>query len=192
MTKATTTVTTVVFPDRPLPESVPLGTSEDVAWPKAYNDEERRDLVREIRSELDGHQRRVCRIYSWDRPCRSMMVYEHDDLTGGYAWISLGEQEFPPQGMWAVAEFGHGALSFYDQEGGRFRLYVSSNDVPFSSPPIMRHDTSDDSLFPRVSVLPLGQFHATIEQYILSGQRPGNVGWIEVEQGDLPRLDPRW
>ena len=185
---AGTMVTTVVFPDRPLPESVPLGTREDVAWPKAYTDEQRRDLIREIQSELDGQQRRGCRIYSWDRPCRSMMVYQHDEFTGGDAWISLGEQEFPPQGMWAFAEFGHGALSFYDHS----RLYVSSNDEPFSDPPIMRYDTSDDSLFPRISVLPLEQFHAAIEQYILTGQRPTIVGWTQIQQGDLPRLDPRW
>ena len=36
------------------------------------------------------------------------------------------------------------------------------------------------------------QFHAAIEEYILTGQRPANLGWTEIQQSDLPRLDPRW
>jgi hypothetical protein len=192
MTTATTLVTTVVFPRRPLPHSVPLGTREDSAWPKAYTDDERRGLIQHVKAELDGRQRAECRMYSWDRPCRSMMVYAHDDLTGGQGWINLAEDEFPPQSMWAVAEFGHGALSFSDQHEGQSRLYVSSNDEPFPLPPIMRYDTSGDDLFPRVSVLPIDQFHTAIEEYILAGQRPTSVDWTQIKRSDLPQLDPRW
>lgn len=176
------------LPRRPLPASVPLGTREDSTWPKAYTEDERRSLIQQVEAELDGQQRTECRIYPWARPARSMMVYARDDVTGGEGWINLAEDEFPPQGMWAVAEFAHGALSFHDGS----RLYVSSNDEPFALPPIMRYDTSGDDLFPRVSVLPIDRFHAAIEEYILTGQRPAAVDWTEINRGDLPRLDPRW
>ncbi len=42
MTPAAGIVTTVIFLGRPLPESVPLGAREDVAWSFAYTDHERR------------------------------------------------------------------------------------------------------------------------------------------------------
>jgi Immunity protein Imm1 len=187
-----TTTTTLVFPGWPLPESVSLGTREDSAWPKACTDDERRALIQEIKTELDGRQRAECRIYSWDRPCRSMMVYAHDDVTGGEGWINLAEDEFPPQGMWAVAEFGHGALSFHDEHDEHSRLYVSANDEPFPMPPIIRYDTSGDDLFPRVAVLSIDRFHAAIEEYILTGQQPASVDWLEIKRSDLPQLDPRW
>ena len=49
MTLDTGTVTTVIFPDRALPESIPLGTREDIAWSFAYTDDERRALIDQIR-----------------------------------------------------------------------------------------------------------------------------------------------
>ena len=91
MTPAIGTVTTVIFVGRPFPERVPLGTREDVAWAFAYTDEQRRILIEEIKTVLAGHERQECAIYSWDRPCRSMMEYIRDDLTGGNTAIEGGE-----------------------------------------------------------------------------------------------------
>ena len=192
MTLAISTVTTVIFLGRRLPESVPLGTREDIAWSFAYTDDQRRALFEEIKTELGGDQRRECGIYSWDRPCRSMMEYTHDELTGGNVWMNVGANEFPPQGLTAVAEYRHGALTFHVEHNGGSRFYVSSNRDPFPSPPVIRYDTSGDSLFPRRAVLPLGQVHTAIEEYILTGQRPASVDWMEIKRSDLPQLDPRW
>lgn len=192
MTLAAGTVTTVIFPDRSLPESVPLGTREDITWSFAYTDDERRALVEEIKTELAGDQHRECSIYSWDRPCRSMMEYTYDEVTGGNVWMNVGENEFPLQGLTAVAEYGHGALAFHVEHDGGSRFYVSSHRDPFPAPPIIRYDTGGDSLFPRRAVLPLDAVHAAIEEYILTGQRPANVDWIEIKRSDLPQLDPRW
>jgi len=121
-----------------------------------------------------------------------MMEYTHDELTGGNVWMNVGENEFPPQGLTAVVEYGHGALGRYVEQDGGSRFYVSSNRDPFPSPPVIRYDTGGDSLFPRRSVLSLDQIHAAIEEYILTGQRPASVDWEEVKRSDLPQLDPRW
>jgi hypothetical protein len=196
MTTATTSVTTVIFTHRQPPDSVPVGTTRDIAWPKAYNDDERRSLLREIQAELDGQKRRECAIYTWDRPCRSNGHFERDEDSGFGLWIYDDDpkfpQQFPPQGMWAVAEFGYGALSFWEKRNGKPVLYVSSNDEPFQEPPILRYDTDSMSLFPRVSVVPLELLHVTVEEYIFAGQRPTKVNWMEIERQDLPELDPRW
>jgi len=141
MTLITGTVTTVIFRNCPLPESVPLGTREDITWSFAYTDDERRALVDEIKAELTGQQRRECDIYSWDRPCRSLLEYTHDELTGGNVWMNVGTNEFPPQGLTAVAEYGHGALAFHFEHDSGSRFYVSSNRDPFPSPPVIRYDT---------------------------------------------------
>jgi hypothetical protein len=192
MAPVTSMVTTVIFPGRPLPESVPPGTREDVAWSFAYTDDERRALINEIKAEFADQHRSECNIYAWDRPCRSMMEYTYDELTGGNVWTNVGTSEFPPRGLTAVAEYGHGALVFYVEHDGGFRFYVSSNRDPFPSPPIIRYDTGEDSLFPRRSVVPLDQVHAAVEEYILTGQRPAAVDWAEIGRSDLPQLDPRW
>jgi hypothetical protein len=192
MTPATGTVTTVIFAGRPLPESVSLGTREDAAWSFAYTDEQRRILIEEIKTELAGHERQECAVYSWDRPCQSMMEYTRDDLTGGNVWMNVGVAEFPPQGLTAVAEHGHGALVFHVERDGGSRLYFSDNHDPFPSPPVIRYDTGGGSLFPRRSVFSLGRVHTAVEEYVLTGRRPVSVGWTEIRRSDLPRLDPRW
>ena len=196
MTVTKAMVTTVIFPDRQMPAGVPYRRRGDVIWPKAYSDQERRILIEEIRAELDGRRRGECSVYAWDRPCRSTMVCGPLQVRGvpdTAAWFNSAEDEFPPQGMAAVAEFGYGALSFWDiTESGKRIFWLSENDEPFNSPPLIRYDLCGCDLFTCTSVLPLDLFHAVIEEFIMTGLRPTCIDCREIRREDLPQLDPRW
>lgn len=127
-------------------------------------------LVDALLQEQDAME---TRFYVWDKP----VMFPDPQRTWPSRWMRIGYHN------------GFGAALFADESGAPDAdwAWLGLAAEPLAEAPTIFYDAPTPVIFPPASVMPLATLRAVILEWCATGQRPGSVRWVAVneQQWDL-------